>query len=89
MDEAKLIKRRESEYAKLDAMLLVAAESNNTFKSSHGGYHELWVQYLVRARDETKLKSADLKCILDMRKPFSQSMVVRVLTGSQESRRSA
>jgi ATP-dependent DNA helicase RecQ len=99
LDEAKLKKRRDSEYAKLDAML--------AFPKQGCRMHEL-MRYFGESpppkgcghcdvcadggqAEPEELEGEDfdlackvLRCIKDMRKPFSPTMVVRVLCGSTE-----
>lgn len=99
LDEPKLLKRRDSEYAKLDAMLAFPkggcrmhtlmryfGETPPSQTCGHcdrclsGGSEE---PVLLDA-PELQVLSETLLCIKQMRKPFSSSMVQRVLTGAQE-----
>jgi ATP-dependent DNA helicase RecQ len=99
LDEAKLQRRRESDYAKLDAMLRFPKEGCRMHslvryfgeQVPKGGCGHCDVCKGGGQAEPEDLEGEDfdrvckaLRCIKDMRKPFSPTMVSRVLCGSQD-----
>lgn len=99
LDEAKLLRRRDSEYAKLDAMLAFPKGGcrMHTLMRYFGetpppetcGHCDRCLsggldEPVLLDAPELHVLSETLLCIKQMRKAFSSSMVQRVLTGSQE-----
>jgi len=99
LDEARLRRKRESEYAKLDAMLGFpkAGCRMHSFmryfgeRPPKGGCGHCDVCRGGGQQEPELLEGEDfalicktLRCIKDMRKPFSPTMVSRVLSGSED-----
>ena len=99
LDEAKLKKRKDSDYAKLDAILafpksgcrmhaLMRYFGEKPPKEGCGRCDQCLsggpVEPVLLDTPEFLIVQETLKCIKEMRKPFSTSMVLRVLAGAQE-----